>query len=122
MKKSGRISTRKSPAVKLEWRNGRIGSTMLGIEDHGMLTYFLHIEGEGWGQGFGGRCCDGAFLAESVRKILETLEVDTWEELKGKFVRVLGDDNKLHRIAHITKNKWYDLVEHANQPRWRLKE
>ena len=34
--------------------NGRIKSTFLGREDHGILTAYLQIEGESWGCGFGG--------------------------------------------------------------------
>ena len=34
--------------------NARITSTMLGIEDHGILTCMLHLQQEGCGQAFGG--------------------------------------------------------------------
>jgi len=102
----------------MEARNGKIKSTFLGIEDHGMLTYFLNIEGESWGQGFGGHACGGkTFLPESIRMLLEALEVDSWEELKGKYVRVEGGTDKLHRIGHITKNQWYDITEHSKKCR-----
>ena len=37
-----------------EIRNAVIQSTMLGYEDHGILTCFLHLDYSGAGQGFGG--------------------------------------------------------------------
>lgn len=95
-------------------RNARIRSTMLGVEDHGMLTFYLLIEGDGWSQGFGGYVADdGPFLAESVRRILDTLEVRSWEALTGQLVRIDGSGTKMRRIGHIYKDKWYDIVAHA---------
>lgn len=104
--------------MKYEIQNATIKSTMLGIENHGCLTFFLHCEGDGWGQGFGGHSCgNGSFLAEAVRQILETLEVDNWEDLPGKNVRLKSckEDGMLHAIGHITKNKWYDIKEHSKK-------
>lgn len=37
-----------------EIKNARIESTMLGYEDHGILTAFVTVGGDGWGCGFGG--------------------------------------------------------------------
>ena len=41
-----------------EIKNARITRTTLGVEDHGILTAFLHLEGDGWGIGFGGYALD----------------------------------------------------------------
>ena len=37
----------------------RVTSVCLGIEDHGILTCMVMLDGGGWGQGFGGFALDG---------------------------------------------------------------
>lgn len=99
-----------------EIKNAVVEGTFLGVEDHGILTYFLHLEGEAWSQGFGGHVCDEHnFLAASIREILKTLKVDSWEKLKGTHVRVQGNDNKIHCIGHIIEDRWYDITKHSKE-------
>ena len=38
----------------MEIENGKIESTNLGPEDHGILTFWLSLAFDGGGQGFGG--------------------------------------------------------------------
>jgi hypothetical protein len=102
--------------------NAKIASTSLGDADYGIFTAWLHLEGHGWGVGFGGYGLDeydkassqrvdktGAGL-EFIRAILDTLEVDTWEELPGKHVRVdsEGVGGRCTRIGHLLKEQWFD--------------
>jgi hypothetical protein len=110
--------------------NGVIKSTMLGLEDHGILTAFIQCEFDGSGQGFGGfgfdqpiKDQDGNFLhregvawgMEFIRRVLETLDVRSWEELKGTPIRVrrVGDSwgEKIVAIGHYYKDRWFDPVE-----------
>ena len=85
--------------MNLEIKNAKIKSTSLGIEDHGIFTAFLHIEGDGWGCGFGGFSLDSyskkegkrighAFGIDFIQEILKTLDVPAWEKLPGTFLRV----------------------------------
>ena len=97
----------------METKNAVIDHTFLGVEDHNVLTYFLHLKGEGWGQGLGGYFCDHEFLALSIRRILETLEVSSWEGLPHTHVRIKGDRCQIHSIGHILKDQWYNVKEHA---------
>lgn len=113
MKSKAKPPVHVRPRPNLERRNARIVSTFLGIEDHGILTFFLNLEGDGWGQGFGGYFCKGAFLAASVRKILDTLEVDSWEKLPGRNIRVEANSDKVYCIGHYLKDKWYDIDKHS---------
>lgn len=95
-----------------EIKNARIASTMLGIEDHGIMTYFLHLDYDGSGQGAGGYSLGGTrFGPAYLRKIIETVGVDKWESLPGKYIRVEATHNKVLRIGHIIKNVWMDLSE-----------
>ena len=98
-------------------RNARIESTMLGIEDHGILTACLTLDYDGSGQGFGmmvfdhekrdGQKCATPFAARFIRSVLETVGVDNWEDLPGKNVRVRATHDKVHAIGNILKNKWF---------------
>lgn len=97
--------------------NAIIKGTFLGIEDHGFLTFFLYLEGDGWGGGFGGFDCSSEFLPEAIKEILEVVEVDSWENLKGKMVRV--DEHELgmipERIGHPIKDKWFYIRKLAKK-------
>lgn len=105
--------------------NAKITRTSLSIEDHGILTVFIHLDYGGSSQGFGGYALDTyradikkrvgtAWGAEYIRRILEVLEVDTWEKLPGQIVRVergvhLGDT--ISAIGHVLKEQWFDPKE-----------
>ena len=104
-------------------KNAIIESTTLGVEDHGIFSYFLHLKyGDSSSQGSGGYCLDTpvmdgtkflgrvgmAYGAETIRKILEVLEVSRWEKLPGTPCRVISEHEKVHRIGHYLKDKWFD--------------
>lgn len=97
-----------------ELRNAKIESTHLGFEDHGIMTFYLHLKYDGTGQGFGGYGLDDgpkgtAFGMVAVRKVLETVGVSKWEDLPGKYIRAETDWSKIHRIGNIIEDKWLDL-------------
>ena len=105
--------------------NAVIKSTMLGIEDHGFLTFFLHMEWDNVGQGFGGYALDSRgsqstqhLSISCIKKILETVGVDRWENLPGKYVRIeiKSLNDKIDSIGHITENKWCNPSNHFKQP------
>ena len=109
-----------------EIKNARIGRTFLGMEDHGIFTFTLHLDYDGSGQGFGQHTLDepikkdGKFLGrvgtavgmDSIMKVLETLGVESWEKLPGTYLRADSDFGCVYRIGHITKDNWFDLKEH----------
>lgn len=84
-------------------RIGKIESTMLGFEDHGIPTFFLHFNFGGTCQGFGGyawgeynketqKMEGSAAGADLILGILEACGVDTWEKIKGKTMYALYDN------------------------------
>lgn len=111
---------------KTEILNGKIISTKLG-EEYGCLTANLIIEGDGWGCGLGGYCLDHWFAKPgehhssdgygAIIELMKTLEVDSWESLKGQYVRVEieGWGGKILRIGHLMKDKWFSFAEYFNQ-------
>jgi len=102
---------------EIKTTNALIESTMLGVEDHGILSCFLHLKYDGSGQGFGGYSLDTyngkeregtAWGMEFVRRILEVLEADKWEDLPGMYLRAKHTWSKVSEIGHITKDKWFN--------------
>ena len=99
-------------------QNAKIKSTFLGVEDHGILTFWLYLEFDGSGQGFGGWALDGRpangygdrvpteGCGAIVAALLNTLGVDSWEKLPGQIVRVRGDHSGLSAIGHALKDRW----------------
>lgn len=101
--------------------NARIESTTLGFEDHGILTFFLHLEWEDGGVGWGGYVLGGEFTTKAIKAVLETVGVRKWEDLAGKLVRYEsgypGSSSIYRRIGNIINNKWCDLEEIAKECR-----
>lgn len=111
---------------KTEILNAKITSTKLG-EEHGCLTADLLVEGESWGCTFGGYCLDHWFAETgehhssdgygAIIELMKTLEVESWEELKNKYVRVEieGLGGKILRIGHLMKDKWFSFKDYFDE-------
>ncbi len=103
----------------IETVNAKITGTMLGIEDHGIMTCNLQMEWPSHFQGFGGYCLSTfnkqlnrrvgtAYGMQFILEILETVGVEKWEDLKGKYVRIKTTHEKMLQIGHITEEKWFN--------------
>lgn len=110
-----------------------IKSTTLGVEDHGILTAYLHVDGDGWGIGVGGYGLDTpvevdgkfshreatAYGFDHILQLARTVGVSKWEELPGRDVMVLFDTpsawgSAASGIAHVTdEKKVLILADHA---------
>jgi len=109
--------------------NAQIESTMLGIEDHGMMSAWLHLKVRGGGQGFGGFVLDtvgdkekftrkphaacGGFVAE----VLRVVGVEKWESLPGKHLRIrrISDWGKIVAIGNIINDEWFCPEEYFKE-------
>lgn len=97
-----------------------ITDVFFGIEDHGLMTCNLTVEGDGWGCGFGGYSLslnDGSGMS-AIKALLETLGVRDLCELKNQPVRLQWEDgkgesvsNRICKIGHIVRNKWFSWRE-----------
>jgi len=105
----------------MEIQNATIKSTFLGL-GRGIMTFFLHLEWERSGQGFGGYALDrtdsatGSKVAINysmplIREVLSVVGADSWEAVAGKLVRVEFDSNRVIRIGNIMENRWLSLEE-----------
>ena len=102
--------------------NAKITDTFLGREDHGILTCYLTVEGDGFGVIIGGYCLDKydehknkrvAFHKsfDLIARILEVVGVNSWEELQGKHIRVKsnGFGGRVTKIGNLIKEDWFDF-------------
>lgn len=112
----------------------RVASTHLGGEDHGILTAYLHCEGDGWGIGVGGygldepyQDADGkhagrrptAYGFDHVVQLYRTVGAESWEKVVGRELLVLFEDKHAlggtaKGIAHISdERRVFILADHA---------
>lgn len=99
------------------YENMKIESTILGYEEHGILTCILNLTKENISQSFGyftldeyknGKRNPTIFSGFWIQRILEVVGVLKWENLKGKYVRVHFDNyENIIGIGHIIKDKWF---------------
>jgi hypothetical protein len=101
--------------------NAKITFVDLSMADHGCLTLSLCLEGEGWGCMYGGYVLGTGYVGadefegsaigmESIMRIMDTVGCDTFNDMKGEYVRaaVKGWGDRVQIIGHITKDKWFD--------------
>lgn len=103
--------------------NALIEKVDLSMADHGCLTLAMLLQGGGWGVVYGGYCLGKGYLGadddffsgsaagmEYLMRIMDTVGVERFQDLKGKYVRVAtkgwGDQVKI--IGNILKDKWFD--------------
>lgn len=105
-------------------KNAKIQSTMLGRENHGIMTFMIYIAADGVTCGVGGYCLDEfnsttqtrvfrAKSMEAISKVLEVVGVDKWEDLPEKYIRFEdnGWGSTVTKIGNIIEDKWFDLRE-----------
>lgn len=107
--------------MSIKEENCIISSVFLGYEEHGIFTFTLVLEGNGWAQGAGQYCLDRLIKKKDnkrvgtaggltcIMRILDVLDVDSWEKLKGKNIRCRRDSWKVHEIGHLIKEKWLNF-------------
>ena len=103
--------------------NALIKSVDLSMVDHGCLKLAMTLEGGGWGVVYGSHCLGKGYLGadddffngsaagmEYLIRIMDTVGVEKFQDLKGKYVRVAlkGWGNSLNIIRNIIKDKWFD--------------
>jgi len=90
-------------------RIGKIKSTNLGKEDHGIMTFWLQFDFGGSGQGFGGYALDDyseeekrrigtAAGMDAIIQILRVCDVNNWEDIQGKTLYALYDNDEYGQL------------------------
>ena len=103
--------------------NARIESVDLSMADYGCLTLAMSLKGSGWGVTYGGYCLGKGYLGadddffsgsaagmEYLIRIMDTVGVERFQNLKGKYVRVAtkGWGGPVKIIGNILEDKWFD--------------
>ena len=103
--------------------NALITNVDLSMADHGCLTLVMTLEGGGWGVVYGGYCLGKGYLdadddffdgsaagMEYLIRIMDTVGVEKFQDLKGRYVRVAnkGWGSSVKIIGNIIKDKWFD--------------
>lgn len=105
--------------------NAKISKTSITMADHGCLTFWVFVDGGGWGCGFGGYCIGHGYLGakeftaengdglEAMMHIMDTVGVEKWEDLKGKYCRckMEGPGGGIAAIGNIIEDRWFDIRE-----------
>ncbi len=110
--------------------NAQIKSTRFCFKS-GCLTFEIFLEHQKGLQSIGGYCIgygsvyadkeeditDSKKGAEAMARIMWTVGVDTWENLKGTYCRVKFDEDTqlLTSIGHILNDRWFNLVEYMKK-------
>ena len=106
----------------------QIIDTVLGIENHGIFTFYFKILTRDYATTVGNFSLSfyDRYLAkevfnknglEAVAKILDVVGVDSWEKLRGQHIRVVEEDfgEPIVKIGNFAKDKWVDLREVISQ-------
>lgn len=104
--------------------NMKITHVSLSMADYGVLTYDLTLEGAGCGVVYGGYVIGRGYLGAkefhgsakgivALMRIMDTVGVERWEDLTGKYVRVVsnGLGSTISKIGNIIEDKWFDAKE-----------
>ena len=108
---------------KSEILNAQITNISLGYEDHGILTFGLTLNiADGTSCVFGGYALDKydketekrycpAYSMELITRIMKVVGVSRWEDIKGKYIRVVsnGWGSTIKKIGNLMKNEWFDI-------------
>lgn len=105
--------------MEIETKNAVITGTMLGYEDHGIMTAFLYLDYGGAGQGFGGYGLDSydkdmeeriahKACGHFIKRVLEITKKEKWEDLKGVSIRVKAERGKVHEIGNYLEDIWFN--------------
>jgi len=109
-----------------EIKNAKITSTKLTMGEHGCLTFWLFVEGAGWGCGVGGYCIGHGYAGckpdefdatgdglVAMMRIMDVVGVEQWEDLKGKYIRceICRPGMRVTTIGNLIDEKWFNLSD-----------
>lgn len=105
----------------MEILNARIEDTFLGREDHGILTFTIGLNTDRYMCQYGGfsldrTASDGTHEyypagLEAISKLIEVVGARSWEDLRGRLVRIAVSDRSVVAIGHILHDAWVDMRE-----------
>lgn len=105
--------------------NVKITNTSITMEDHGVLTFDITVEGDGIIVNIGGYRIGTGYLGAkefsaksggglvAMMNIMNVVGVSTWEDLKGKYCRIKTDGwgSPVRIIGNLIEDRWFDMKE-----------
>ena len=103
--------------------NAKITGVSISMADHGVLTFDVWLESNEWSCGLGGYIIGNGYLGassfkgsgkglEAMMRIMDTVGVEKWEDLKGKYVRCIDSVGvTIDEIGNIIEDKWFNIRE-----------
>lgn len=106
--------------------NAKITKTTITMSDHGCLTFYVFFDSNAIHCGIGGYCIGHGYLGAkddvfdatdkglvAMMKIMDTVGVERWEDLDGKYIRIEKPDwgDSCTKIGNIIEDKWFDIKE-----------
>lgn len=103
-----------------EIKNAVIESVSINDGERGFLTAYLFLDyGDGGHQGFGGytlylpkeyanHTASINYAGHFIFRCMQIADVDSWDKIAGKTIRVKAEHSKVHAIGHIIKDDWFD--------------
>ena len=108
--------------------NATIKKVDLSMADHGVLTLSMVLEGSGWGCVYGGYVLGQGYVGakqfkgsaiglESIMRIMDVIECDTFNQMNGKIIRVAvkGISTPIKIIGNVINEKWFDAESFYSQ-------
>ncbi len=92
---------------------GKIVSTSLGYEDHGIFTFILMFDLEHCHQAFGGYSLGGEYTDHVIQGILDATGKDKWEDLEGAICWCEYENSKWNE--NIISIEAPDFVKHKGK-------
>lgn len=106
-----------------EIHNAKITDTTITMGDHGCLIFRIILETDAFSVSYGGYCIGNGFLGSdtftaengsglvAIMRIMDVVGVESWEDLKGKYVRFVDDawGSPVRKIGNIIEDKWFDI-------------
>lgn len=114
--------------TELKEENAKITNVTLGRHPHyRIMEMSVSIEYSGGGQSIGGYCLDSynketdrregtAYGLDFIIRMLETVGVDSIDDMLGKSVRIRheGWGGKALEIGNYLNDEWFNLNDHAD--------
>lgn len=104
--------------------NAKITKTSITMREHGCITFWVFVKMQSGACGIGGYCIGHGYLGaedfdgsakgiEAMARIMDTVGVETWEDLEGQYCRVQSDGwgGRIDKIGNLIKDKWFDLKD-----------
>ena len=103
----------------MDIKNGIIEDTFLGFGDGNMFTMAVQVSYGEQHQLYGFFALDDfnketeervptKYCCKCIMELLNVVGARSWEDLKGKPVRVKGTDQSIEEIGHFMNDVWFD--------------